>query len=132
MTNINNKGICKLCQNEKELMESHIVPSFAFRWLKKTSATGFLRTVLEANKRVEDGRKQKLLCKECEHIFNKSETQFANKVYYPYVEKELDAAGVAQGIIKEIQYEDWLLRFIISVHWRLIVARSSGTESKIL
>lgn len=95
--------------------------------MKKTSATGFMRHVLSANKRVEDGTKLKMLCKECEGIFSKYETEFAKNIFHPYVNKELSLEGFAQGIIKEIPYNSWLLKFIISVHWRMSMENSWGT-----
>ena len=33
----------RLCGETKELQESHILPGFVYRWLKETSATGYLR-----------------------------------------------------------------------------------------
>ncbi len=111
--------ICKLCQQEKELCDSHIIPSFVFKWLKNSSATGFLRQSKNPNKRVEDGKKSNLLCKDCEAIFNKYETDFSKEIFYPYINYELSKEGVAQGNIKEFRYDLWLLKFIISVQWRL-------------
>jgi hypothetical protein len=33
---------CALCHNVKELKDSHIIPAFVYRWIKETSATGYL------------------------------------------------------------------------------------------
>jgi len=58
-------GSCRLCQNTEELQESHIIPAFAFRWLRGPYE-GYLRQTLEPNKRVQDGLKLPFLCKQCE------------------------------------------------------------------
>jgi hypothetical protein len=53
-----------------ELQESHILPSFVYRWMKETSATGYLRFGQQPNLRVQDGVKRHLLCANCEQRFN--------------------------------------------------------------
>lgn len=114
-------SICSLCGGNKPLKESHIIPSFVGNWLKKTSATGYLRQVVNPNIRKQDITKQKLLCGECELSFSVHENKFAKNVFVPYVYTELDNWSVAQGIIKEIAYEKWLLKFIISLQWRSVI-----------
>jgi len=94
-----------------------------FKWIKYTSATGFLRIGKNPNLRQQDGPKSKLLCKNCESLLNDYETLFANNIFYPYVKTELDNNGIATGRIKHFYYDDWLLRFIISLHWRFLVTK---------
>jgi hypothetical protein len=74
---------CALCQKERELCDSHIIPHFVFDWLKESSATGHMRFGPNMNLRVQDGLKPKLLCKECEGIFSVSESHFASKIFHP-------------------------------------------------
>src|SRR3989338_10236365 len=104
------KMICKLCGINDELQNSHIIPSFIYRWLKETSGTGFLRFGQTPNKRVQDGLKDYLLCSSCEGLFQKWETEFANKIFYPIVKN------------REIRfyYESWLLKFAVSLSWRVL------------
>lgn len=104
-------GICKLCVEEKELQESHILPSFVYKWLKDTSATGFIRFGQAPNKRVQDGYKENWLCRECEQRLNVWETQFATRVFHP-----LNESGDTK-----ISYDDWLLKFCASVSWRTLL-----------
>lgn len=118
-------GSCKLCGNKASLQESHILPAFAFRWLKDTGATPYLRTGLAPNRRVQDGHKMPLLCHTCETLFSKDEEEFASVVFRPYLEKGLNADGEATGAIPEFCYKEWLLRFVISVHWRVLVSHGS-------
>jgi len=119
---------CGLCQKEKPLLDSHIIPAFVFKWIKNTSATGYLRFLENINLRAQDGKKTKLLCSDCENILSVVETKFANAIFYPYVDYELDQNGVAKGKIRFFDYDDWLLRFIISIHWRLTVVRDAASK----
>jgi hypothetical protein len=100
----------------QELQESHILPGFVFRWLKGTSATGYLRFGKQPNLRVQDGLKLHLLCRDCEGRFNHWETQFANKIFHP----------MTQGTVARVSYGPWLLLFCASVSWRVLVYHIDG------
>lgn len=123
--------ICALCLRQERLVASHIIPAFVFRWLKETGATGYLRGAVNANLRMQDGKTQHLLCKQCEKVLNNYETNFANIIFYPYVRQELSEAGIATGTIGYFNYHDWLLRFVISIHWRLIVSHDVPADKQI-
>jgi hypothetical protein len=47
-------GTCALCGENKKLRMSHIIPNFVFKWMKETSATGFLRSAENPKKRLQD------------------------------------------------------------------------------
>ncbi len=102
---------CRLCDKEKSLEISHIVPKFIFRHLKKTSPTGYIRATENPNRPVQDGIKLPFLCGDCEDIFSKWETLFANKVFYPYQNDEA----------QEFKYEEWLTKYLASVSFRVLV-----------
>jgi hypothetical protein len=102
---------CKLCLKERELQESHIVPSFVYKWMKETSATGYMRFGQAPNKRSQDGYKARWLCCECEQLLNVWETQFATQIFHP-INRE--------GSVK-IRYSDWLLKFCASLSWRVLL-----------
>ena len=101
---------CRLCQTDSELQLSHILPAFAYRWLRESSGNGHIRNSLEPNKRVQDGLKRYWLCASCEELFSRSETAFAGRLFHQY----LAASG---GVIR---YSEWLLRFCTSVSWRVL------------
>lgn len=101
---------CALCQKDKPLRTSHILPKFVFKWLKKTSATGHIRFADAPNKRVQDGLKLPFLCSACEAKLNKFETEFSKKLFHPW--------GDISG--QKIVYEEWLLRFCVSISWRVL------------
>jgi 5-methylcytosine-specific restriction endonuclease McrA len=105
------KGTCALCKKCASLRRSHIIPKFVSKWLKETSATGFLRGVKKPAKRIQDLPKLPLLCDSCEQNFSKLESYFASKVFYPILNEKQD----------EITYNDTLQRFIISINWRTLI-----------
>lgn len=109
---------CRLCGETKELQESHILPGFVFRWMKETSATGYLRFGQQPNLRVQDGLKVHLLCGDCERRFNRWETDFANRIFHP----------MTQGDAARASYGPWLLLFCASVSWRVLVYHMDTTQ----
>jgi hypothetical protein len=102
------KGICRLCQNDDDLQESHIIPRFVFSWLKETSPTPFLRGSRTPNKRVQNGEKRFWLCAKCEQLIGDYERQFSMAVFCP----------IAEDGLHQISYGEWLLKFCVSVSWR--------------
>lgn len=75
---------CALCGSSEKRQLSHIVPSFVFKHASVRSPTGYLRTNLTPNKRVQDGPKDYILCSSCEQLFGKWEREFSEtyKRYY--------------------------------------------------
>lgn len=102
---------CRLCKQQTELQNSHILPAFIFRWLKESAGNGHIRFGENINQRVQDGIKRNWLCASCEGILNRSETVFANNLFYPYLED----SG------KQFHYSRWLLHFCTSVSWRTLL-----------
>ncbi len=113
-------GTCKLCKKEGDLRESHILPKFIGKWIKKTSITGYLREHNELDKRAQDTAKEYLLCAECEILFSGWERNFANRIFYPFVDKNIDRAN----------YTDWLAKFCASLSWRTLVYIRSKNEKE--
>jgi len=103
-------GVCKLCKKEANLEISHFIPKFIGKWVKKTSITGFLREKNSVNKRSQDLAKDYWLCGDCEDLFSTWETHFANKVFYPFVDKDQSIAS----------YSNWLPKFCASLSWRTL------------
>jgi hypothetical protein len=109
------KGKCALCKKHSVLKKSHIVPKFVSKWLKKTSATGFMRGVKEPKKRLQDLPRLPLLCSDCEQLFSELESFFASKIFHP----------ILDGQEKEVGYDENLQRFIVSLNWRTLVTTYS-------
>lgn len=108
---------CALCEINPREEDSHIIPSFVFRWLKRTSATGFLRSTGNINQRIQDGEKYPLLCRQCEDAFSVWETAFANEVFFPLTEA---SRLENRGVNKSIFYGKYTLPFCVSVLWRAL------------
>ncbi|TSK08558.1 MAG: hypothetical protein FPO08_04420 [Geobacter sp.] len=104
------EGVCRLCQNQKELRLSHIIPKFVYSWFKRTSVSS-LRMLDNPNKRIQDGAKEYLLCAECEQLLNKWETPFCNNIFLKVQNKEIKNEGMS--------YDRWALKFATSVSWRV-------------
>ena len=75
---------CRLCGDKAELRDSHVVPAFVARWIKDTSATGFLRSFNQPNRRVQDFKTERLLCQRCEQRFSSAEDQFSRLLFCPF------------------------------------------------
>jgi hypothetical protein len=103
-------GRCRLCNLDAELCESHIIPAFAYRWMRETSGTGHIRLGTTPNRRAQDGHKRYLLCTNCETKFSRWETQFATQIFHPY----------SSGTSSRFRYGRYLIRFCISVSWRVL------------
>jgi hypothetical protein len=112
---------CRLCKNDTPLRKSHIIPKFATNWLKRTSATGFFRMGAIPNIPFQDTPKERLLCEQCEQLFSGFEKYFAENVFRPYINDYLDDWGIPKSDFK-IDYDQRLMKFIISFHWRLAIS----------
>jgi hypothetical protein len=106
------KSKCKLCHHNKELKESHVIPSFVGKWLKKTSATGYLTAVGTegSSERAQDLYKTQLLCIECEGILSQHERYFATNIFYPF----------KNGSLASININEHISKFAVSVSLRVL------------
>ncbi len=104
--------LCKLCQKNDDLRTSHVLPRFLGKYLKETSATGFLTAVDENGKpsRSQDLYKRELLCDQCETVLNEAETFFAASIFHPFKKNQL----------KTIPVDERLGRFAVSVSLRAL------------
>ncbi len=109
---------CALCGDEAKLRDSHIIPRFVFKHLKKSGASPFLRGYENPNERIQDYN-EKLLCPDCEQHLNKFESPVAGYIYHPYQREDSTT----------FSHDDWLHRFHISLNWRLIHSDLSEWES---
>jgi hypothetical protein len=101
---------CALCGSHNKRQLSHIIPSFVFKHASVRSPTGFLRTNLTPNRRVQDGPKDYILCSPCEQMFGVWEQTFSKtyKQYYvnrstPFNYKKADAM-CALSIVWRVLY----------------------------
>lgn len=98
---------CALCNEDKELQLSHIIPKFIGKYLKQTSI-GNIRNQQNPNRVAQDIEKHYMLCHECEELFSASERYFANTLFYPYKKDGIDT----------FNYDEKLFFFLTSLSWR--------------
>ena len=104
------EGPCLLCGGGDRRVRSHLIPQFATRGLRETSATGYIRTSEAVDRPAQAGPWDHMLCTGCEGRFNQWETPFANRVFRPFLE---DVRGM-------LQYGPWLPLFATSLTWRVL------------
>lgn len=103
-------GTCPLCKENRQLVKSHIIPSFVIRLLKTKS---ILRSSKSPNKRIQDGIKSPLLCSSCEGRLSKWETRAYQEIFLPLSD--------SSSVINRIRYGPWALRFAVSISWRVLI-----------
>ncbi len=112
---------CALCAVDywpKE--ESHILPSFVYKWQKATSATGFLRYGRQINLRTQDGLKEYFLCESCEDLLGKHESKFAATIFHPYMANDSHVTI----------YDENILKFGVGLAWRTLAFMNEKTGLK--
>ncbi|WP_208741917.1 hypothetical protein [Alcanivorax sp.] len=114
------QGICRLCHSESVLRESHFIPKFIGKWVKRTGITGYIRESNEVHKRAQDIAKEYWLCGDCEALFSEWEREFANKVFFPFADKGESVAS----------YGEWMSRLCASLSWRTLTYIRSKNEAE--
>ncbi len=102
---------CLLCQHERTLLRSHIIPKFVGKWLTTSgsAATGAPARLLNSKMQVkQDLPTQNWFCKDCEATFSLTEKAFATHVFYPFLRQHQTS----------FQYEGWLKHFAVGIAFR--------------
>ncbi|WP_306365973.1 hypothetical protein [Nocardiopsis sp. CC223A] len=63
-------GVCRLCQEEKRLMLSHVAPKWCYKWAKSEGHIVHKMTSENYSAKADDGTKHYLLCYECEQLMS--------------------------------------------------------------
>ncbi|GGO41203.1 hypothetical protein [Deinococcus humi] len=109
-------GVCPMCGEETDLIQSHIVSRFVIEAMK-ARGSGRLRHSQNMDKVVQDGPKPYLLCRRCDNRHSGSETKFNTRLYQPLLDGEPGP----------IDYDDWLKTFVIFTTYKsLLHQRQSG------
>lgn len=143
-----NVGFCALCQKEKNLCRSHLIPKGLYKYVENDDKEGILRIYNgKATKPPGKGHiTTPLLCKECEDHFSRAEKLvisqgFQNSAKFPLLEKLSIAEhkhpvnNTADDFIvfsSDCHDIDWntYTYFALSIFWRFSVARNiQGNES---
>ncbi len=113
------KGKCALFHLEVELRRSHVIPKFAYDYMKE-SGTKYMRTLTKPNQRQQDGHKEYLLGDKAEGEFSKRENWFASNIFLPYLKDGKTS----------ISYDERLAYFSISLLWRVLVTEIKKNQGK--
>ena len=111
---------CRRCLNERELRESHIVPEFLHTPLYDAKHRVELVTHgAQRPRTLQKGLRERLLCGECEGVFNKYERYFSQYWYHSgRIPKVVPSGGI---LLRDLDYRLAKL-FFISIIWRASVA----------
>jgi hypothetical protein len=113
--------LCKLC-GAHPAINSHVLPGFAVRYLKKTGPTKYLRSPGAVNLRVEDGVKSPLLCRKCDgELLSPWEERFCQEIFKPYNEGLLN---------RTVRYGSWLSYFVVSLMYKIAILRCDDFADK--
>jgi hypothetical protein len=119
--NMNQKhlGKCRLCQNEKELCFSHIIPEFAYFPIYDENHR-FVKIPRGKDKYEQKGMREYLLCDDCDRrIIGKWET-YSSPIIKSIQDLNITPYG-DQYVIHNVKYTDFKL-FQLSLLWRASVA----------
>lgn len=115
---------CKLCLNEKELCDSHIIPEFLYEKLYDEKHRGREFTIEPyKTKFIQKGYREKLLCNNCETEISKLEKYFSD-IWKNRIPKIIEQPLY---ILNNLEYSKFKL-FHLSILWRASI--SSRKEFK--
>lgn len=117
-------GICKLCQKEKELCYSHILPEFLYLPIYDETHHTFLM-IPRGNEKylLQKGIREYLLCNDCDgKVISKWET-YSSPIIKSIQELRINEQG-DRYIIPNVQYVEFKL-FQLSLLWRTSIASVS-------
>jgi hypothetical protein len=103
-------GTCRLCGNERELQDSHVVPRFVARWLREHSVNRRFRSTELPDLPHQDLLKRSLLCTDCEQLIGGFEHLTSERIFVPLQENR----------VARFRYGPWFHRFAVSVSWRAL------------
>ena len=123
------KGVCKYCGQEKELINSHIIPKSLCQIDKIGPMVGIdsVSRKFDHNPKHQNGQKEPLLCKDCDNLIGKLDN-YASKVFKQIIPKHkldiVDGYLMCKLLPNEVDY--WTLKkFLISLIWRSSIDSSS-------
>lgn len=122
-------GICKLCQKEKVLIEAHIVPKWAYKYLYPEIPDGDNRALILVGKDKKPLRRPigpydpDILCEECDGFLGKYD-QYAKGIL---LDSPFEERGEEAYLIKNVDF-DKLRVFLISVLWRAGISNRTEYE----
>ncbi len=129
---------CKLCQLEKQLRRSHILPEFMYQNLYDENPRRFhtlnidLDDISKSSKKIEQkGIREFLLCDQCEGLISKYENYAAETIYAKNNGNNaniVNASKTDDGQYTLYDYEGFSYKefklFLLSILWRMLVSEN--------
>ncbi|MEX2484734.1 MAG: hypothetical protein WED10_09245 [Brumimicrobium sp.] len=129
-----NKGICKLCKLEKELLsKSHIIPRFLINNTVNKDKKGFvgiLRGTTKSNSHFDTGYEKHILCNDCDNRLIGLYDDYACKFLYGSLGRNQILRGKSfqeYTYLENIDYNR-LKYFCLSLLWRCSISSSSNFQ----
>lgn len=127
---------CKLCQLEKKIVKSHILPEFMYQNLYDDDPRSFYTLNVDlddisksSNKIEQKGLREFLLCNQCEGLISKYENYAAETIYAKNKDNKayiLDASKTEDGQYTLYDYEGFSYKefklFLLSILWRILIS----------
>lgn len=121
--------VCKLCQNDTCLCESHIIPETFYEGIYDEKNRAVAIPSKERAELVQNGDYEKLLCQKCEQKFSKWEKILKSHLVEIAARKDdrLKFALIDQNSfeVKNIKYKEFKLG-VLSIFWRISVASNTN------
>jgi hypothetical protein len=121
-------GNCKLCQQNRELRRSHIIPEFCYKPTYEPTIHRATMLQAEPNREsyVQKGQRDHLLCDDCEQFLNKNYENPFNSIWFdgailPDPVPESASSHDEPIMITGLDYTSFKL-FHLSILWRASVA----------
>lgn len=120
--------ICKLCGQNKKLIESHIIPKWAFRYLYPEDPELKKQSLILIGKGSEIRRPigpydNKILCMECDNFIGKYDNYGKNIL----LDSELKKRGEEAYVIQNVDFNKLRL-FLLSMIWRASISNKEEFE----
>ena len=117
---------CILCQKNQPIQNSHVVPKFVIRYLKRQSPMGYLKQTWNYNQKLQDGWKGAYLCAECDNVtVSEWEDHFKKTWFDPFIKDQKS----------ELLADEKVLSFLLSLLLRyceLFIESTSGRRDSYL
>lgn len=113
--------ICRLCDKEKELQNSHIIPEFVYKQLYDNKGRFHVLSTLKQKPRPleQKGIREKLLCKDCEQQLSIYE-KYAREILMGGESFQFERHGKLIRL-SDLNYHKFKL-FLLSILWRSSVS----------
>ncbi len=112
--------ICKLCGEQKELQRSHVIGKAVFSKILREDAVGYAINISIGNNRIRkssDTWDTKLLCRDCEQLFNRKFEDYSYHVLRKEQKDILTKEGL-HGIYFSKVNTYRVILYLLSIYWR--------------